>query len=144
MQRWLVWLLSVGLLLTGSRASFSATSKQYVTSESSLLFADSAQVEDATWTLSALAAGAGRISARYDRGATAHAQDYKWRCTIQLTGTNVVGETVEWYMASSDGTNPDGQLGTTDGALVTGKRNNLIPLGMTVVDQTTTNTNLTA
>jgi hypothetical protein len=123
--------------------AWGVTSKQYVTIESSLLFADAAQTPAATWTLSALGAGVGRISARYDRGAGAHAQDYKWRCWCQLTGTNVIGETVEWYLSSSDGTNPDGQIGTADAALVTGKRNNLIALGVLVVDQVTTNTTMT-
>jgi hypothetical protein len=144
MQRWLPWLLMAVLVLSGTRASVAATSKQYVNEESAITFADSAQTPSYTFTLSALAGGAGRISARGDRGASAHAQDYKWRCTVQLTGTNVVSTTIEWYLSSSDGTNPDGQIGTADAALTTDKRNNLIPLGVTVVDQTTTNTNITA
>lgn len=135
----------LGMLLFGWIGWAEAvTSKQYTVLETPLKFADSAQTPDATFTLSALATGAGRISARYDRGAGAHAALYEWRCTITLTGTNVVGETVEWYIATSDGTNPDGQVGTADAALTTAKRNNLKLIGLTIVDQTASNTAMTA
>lgn len=138
----IVWsvLLSLGLLASTTWAA----NKVYVNPESSILFADSAQVEQATWTLSALAAGAGRISAQYDRGAGAHAAWYEWRCRLRLTGTNVVGAVVEFYVATSDGTYVDGNVGTADAALASDKRNNLRPLGVLLVDQTTTNTEMVA
>lgn len=118
--------------------------KIYVNPETAILFADSAQAEDATMTLSALASGAGRYSARYDRGAGARAALYEWILNFSLTGTNVVGAQVEVYVVRSDGTYADGALGTTDAALVTGKRNNLLFAGLAIVDQVTTNTVMTA
>ncbi len=130
-------------LLFIASISFAASSKQYVNPESVITFADSAQTPSATMTLSALASGAGRISARYDRGSGAHAMCYNWESTIQLTGTNVVGDVVEYYLSTSDGTNPQGQIGTADAALTTNKRNNITWLGNLVVDQTTTNTSMT-
>jgi hypothetical protein len=120
------------------------TSKVYVTTEPSKLFADAAQAEDATWTLTGLISGAGRISARLDLGATTHAAFYRVRCHFQLTGTNIPGDTLEIYAATSDGTNPDGELGTADGALVSVKRNNLVWVGNLITDQVTTDTTMTA
>lgn len=119
--------------------------KLYVVLESPvILFADAAQTPDATLTLSALASGAGRVSARYDRGATAHAAWYEWRLRCQLTGTNIVGAAVEVYAFTSDGTNPDGEVGTADAAFATDKRNNAKPCGALFVDQVTTNVTMTA
>jgi membrane carboxypeptidase/penicillin-binding protein PbpC len=54
-----------------------------------------------------------------------------------------VGAAVEVWLGTSDGTNADGQLGTTTAALVTDKRNNLTPVGQLIVDQTTTNVAMT-
>ena len=118
--------------------------KTYLGLETPILFADAAQNEQATLTLSALAAGVGRVSARYDRGASAKAALYEWRFHCSLTGTNVVGATIELYAFTSDGSNPDGEIGTADAALATNKRQNGKPLGLLVVDQTTTNTIMTA
>jgi hypothetical protein len=119
-------------------------SKIYTAFEGVITFADSAQTPSAVLTLSALASGAGRISARYDRGTGSIATLYRWRATFQLTGTNVVGAAIELYVSSSDGTRPDGEIGTADAALTTDKRKNLIYAGTLIVDQTTTNTNMTA
>ena len=118
--------------------------KIYTAIETAILFADAAQAEDATMTLSALGSGAGRYSARFDRGAGSHAALYEWILNFSLTGTNVVGAQVEIYVVRSDGTNVDGALGTTDAALVTGKRNNLLFAGLAIVDQVTTNVVMTA
>jgi hypothetical protein len=135
------------LLFLWCGAVYSA-SKQYVSPESPIKFSDAGtQAPNATFSLSGLTNGTGRVSDRYDRGAGAHAALYEWRCTISLTGTNVVDASIEWYISTSDGTNPDGQLGTADAAIAgasSSKRNNLKPLGLTVVDQTTTNTPITA
>jgi hypothetical protein len=109
-------------------------------------FADSAQTPSATLTMTGatLTAGVGRISTRYDRGAGALPALYFYICTMSLTGTNVVDTTVEWWMAWSNGTISDGQVSATDSALTTSKRNNLKLVGVTIVDQTTSNTDMTA
>ena len=118
--------------------------KVYLALETPILFADSAQVEDATMQLSALATNTGRLSARYDRGAGSGARLYEWRFRCQLTGTNIIGAAIELYAFTSDGTAADGGLGTADAALATDKRANGKPLGILVVDQTTTNTTMVA
>lgn len=119
--------------------------KVYNLDETSILFADSAQAEDVTITLSALAAGAGRISARYDRGAAAKTTRYRWRATIQLASAGTVTESFDWFFSTSDGSEPDGNEGTTDAALSSGnKLRNLRYIGSTLTDTTSTNTNITS
>jgi hypothetical protein len=131
------------ILVTASTAW--ALNKILVTKGTALLFADAAQAEDVTITLSALAAGAGRCSARYQKtGGNVKSQFWEMRPHLQLTGTNVVTDVVEFYVSTSDGTNAQGAIATTDGALVTDKRKNLTFVGVLAVDQTTTNTTMTA
>jgi hypothetical protein len=111
-------------------------------------FADSAQTPSTNATLTLTGAtittGVGRISDRYDRGAGALPGTYYWTCTISLTGTNILDAVVEWWVAWSNGTNSDGQVSATDSALASAKRSNLKLAGLTIVDQTTSNTNMTA
>jgi hypothetical protein len=145
MKRYVAQLLV--LAVCWSSPAWAVVSPSYLNSNATpIKFADSAQTPTAVLTMTGaqVTAGTGRISGRYDRGAGAQPALYYWTCTMSLTGTNVVGEVVEWYVAYSDGTNPDGQLGTADAALTTNKRNNLHLAGLTIVDQTTTNTNMTA
>jgi hypothetical protein len=118
--------------------------KIYLASETPLLFADAAQTPTRQLTLTALAQNTGRVSAQHDRGATSGARLYEWRLRCSLTGTNVVGATIELYAFTSDGTNVDGEVGTADAALTTDKRNNGKPLGLLIVDQTTTNVIMSA
>jgi len=120
-------------------------SKVYVSPETALLFADSAQVEDATLTLSALAAGAGRISAQHDFGASARARLFTWRATFQMATAGVVGETIDIYLSTSDGTNPDGEEGVADAALgSTNSLRNMQYIGSVVVDTTSIEVDITA
>lgn len=141
MKRWFV-LSMLAVFLWAPLAH--AVNDIYWDRGTSKLFADSAQSEDVTITLSALASGAGRYSARYDKGSGSQPTKFSWECHLQLTGTNVVGEVVEFYVALSDGTNAQGALGTSDAALATDKRKNLTLIGVLVVDQTTTNTTMVA
>jgi hypothetical protein len=133
--------LALCLWLVPSRAL--GASLQYVLPGSPITFADSAQTPTRAWTLTALAAGAGRLSAQYDRGAGAGPAIWELRCKLSLTGTNTVGQTVEFYLSTSDGTDADGALGTADAALASDKRRNLLFVGVLVVDQTTTNVTMT-
>jgi hypothetical protein len=132
-------LLMALLLLSGT--AYAATSKQYLVMEAPITIGDSGTI---VLTMNNLAFGAGRMSTRYNRGTAARAALFEWRCTITLTGTNTVGQVIEWYLATSDGTTIDGNLSATDGALPTDKRNNLKPIGITIVDQATTNTPIIA
>lgn len=119
-----------------------ATNKIYRTQETSITFRDSGG--DAVITLQNLAAGAGRISARYDRGAGSKARLHTWRAVIQFETAPVVGELVEIYLAESDGTYMTGTLGTSDAALSSDKRRNLTLIGMVVADTTSTATDIIA
>jgi hypothetical protein len=140
MKRWLSSLVLV-LLLAGPAL---AVNKIYVDPETAITFGDSAQTPTVTITLSALASAAGRVSAQLDRGATARAMCYRWEGTFQLTGTNVVGATIDLYLATSNGSHVDGEVGTADAALSSvNKLLNLRFMGSVIVDQTTTNTDMT-
>jgi hypothetical protein len=119
-----------------------AVSNQYILLESPIVFQDSGGT--VVFTLSNLLNGAGQYSARFDRTTAARTPYYFWRCTIQLTGTNVPGAQIEIYLGTSDGTNADGQLVTGGGGLATDKRNNLKLLGTVTADQATTNVSMTA
>ena len=123
-----------------------AVSPQYVNPGTTpIIFADGAQAPNGgTWTLSNRNPGTGEVGARYDKGTGAKPAWWEYRCRFALTGTNVPGEKIELYISTSDGTNPDGEIGTGDGAISADKRRNLKRIGTLVVDQTTTNTIMTA
>lgn len=122
-----------------------AVSNQSILPGTPVIFADSAQTPTRAWTLSALAASAGRVSVQHDQGAGAHAAYWSFVCKIQLTGTLVIPSQVEFYVAVGDGTNVAGEVGTADAALASSdKRRNLRPLGVLAVDQTTQNVTMTA
>jgi len=117
----------------------------YKAIETALVFADSAQTPDANLTLSALAATAGRVSARHDLGAASSARQYEVRATFQMGTAGVVGEAIDIYLSTSDGTNPDGEEGAADAAL--GSANslkNMHYVGSVIIDTTSTNTDITA
>ena len=115
--------------------------KVYTAFETPITFQDSGG--SAVITLNNLATAAGRISARYDRGAGSIATWYLCRVTVQLATTGTLGEQVEVYISTSDGTHPDGEIGTADAALTTDKRRNLKFVGFVYADQTATNTDMT-
>jgi hypothetical protein len=97
---------------------------------------------DAVITLQNLSAGAGRVSARYDRGAGSLPRVYEWRGVFQFNTAPVVGELVEIYLFESDGTYMNGTLGTSDAALGSDKRKNGKLIGVVVVDTTSTATDI--
>jgi hypothetical protein len=93
------------------------------------------------WNLTGLGPGAGQYSTRFDKNtivSPSGAMPYKWtaRCRFQAAVGMTVNDQVEWYIATSDGTFADGNLGTTAAALVTDKRKNLRLMMTTIVDQT--------
>lgn len=141
MKRGLFAVLALTLLVPSWAG---AVSKQYTAPGTAVIFADSAQTPTVTWTLSNKANGVGQVSARYDKGAGSQPALWEMRCRFSFTGTNVVGTTLELYVATSDGTNPDGEVGTSDASMSSDKRRNLLFVGVLVVDQTTTNTVMTA
>ena len=68
-------------------------------------------------TLTSLAASAGRQGALHDFGVAARSRLFVWRLFGEFATAPVVGEILEAYMKTSDGTNPDNDDGTGDMAI---------------------------
>lgn len=102
--------------------------KIYTAPETPLVFKGSGG--DAVITLANLGFGAGRISARYDRGTGSKPRLYKWRGVVQWEDNPVAGEAAEILLAESDGTIVDGVVGVADAALTAGQRTNLGIMGI--------------
>ncbi len=90
-------------------------------------------------TLTSLASDAGRQSDQYDRGTGDLDMLYEWRAYCKFATTPVVGETVDIYLKTSDGTHIDNDDGVTDAALsAEDKLKNLTYVGSIVVDEAST------
>ena len=111
--------------------------KIYIAPETSHTWTDTGG--DDTLDLGGLAASTGvRQGDQWDRGAGSLAQLFIWRLIIDGFDTApVVGECVHAYLGFSDGTNHDGDLGTTDAASSTVVLPNLLRIGATKVQTTT-------
>ena len=118
------------------------TNKIYAVAETPVSFRDSGGT--VAITLQNLGAGAGRISAQWDRGAGAQPMRYRARITCSWAATVTVGQAIELYLATSNGTDVDGTVGVVNAALTTEKRRNLQPVGFLIVDQTSANVPTTA
>jgi hypothetical protein len=116
--------------------------KIYRAVETAITFRDSSG--DVVITLQNLAAGAGRVSARYDRGAGSLAQLHEVTAVVQFETAAALGEAVEIYLFQSDGTYMDGTLGTADAALGTDKRKNGMLIGAVIADTVSTATDIIA
>jgi hypothetical protein len=113
------------------------TSKAYILPGTTTTFRDSAG--DVTLTLASLASAAGRQSAQHDLGSGARAFTYNWRAFVKFATAPVVGETVNIYLKTSDGTNADNDDGTGDLAVsAEDKLKNLTWIGSIVVDEAST------
>lgn len=119
--------------------------KIYAAPESVITFQDSGG--DAVISLQNLAAGAGRYSARFDRGTGSISAWARLRFVWQMETAGVIPEAVEVYVStwSEDGNDSDGGLGTSDAALTTDLRRNLgNPALIGIVDKTATATDIVA
>lgn len=126
-----------------SSLSFGAVSPQYVHPGTPITYSDSGSTH--IMVLQNLASLTGVYGARHDKGAGAQPGQWMWACSFTLTGTNVGGAQIEIYVSWSDGTYADGALGTTNGTLASAdKRRDLKLVGTVIVDQTATNTTMTA
>lgn len=113
------------------------TSKAYLLPETLIEFKDSGG--DAAFTCTSLAAGAGRQSAQYDFGTSARPYIFSWRAYVKFSTTPVVGEVIDVYIKTSDGTYVDNDDGTTDAALsAEDKLKNLTRIGFITVDEAST------
>jgi hypothetical protein len=116
--------------------------KIYTAFETPITFQDSGG--SAVITLQNLAAATGRISARFDRGAGSIATWYMCRAKIEKGIASVVNEVVAVYVSTSDGTNPDGNVGTADAALTTANASALPLIIPLLITSTATNTPFTS
>lgn len=114
--------------------------KIYRAVETPVVFRDSSG--DVVLTLQNLAAGAGRVSAQYDRGAGSKSQYHEVTAVFQMETAGVIGEAIEVWLFESDGTYQDGTVGTIDAALASDKRRNGMLIGAVIVDTTSTATNI--
>jgi hypothetical protein len=98
-----------------------------------------ASAGDVAFSAASVGFGAGRKSAQWDRGASPQPAMYSWRAKLKLQATPVVGETIDFYMATSDGTIIDGTTTAADAAFTDEDAlPNMVYLGSVVVDMVTT------
>lgn len=116
--------------------------KIYRATETPITFRDSSG--DVVLTLQNLGFGAGRVSARYDRGAGSLAELHEVIGVFQFETAPALGEAIEIYLFQSDGTYMDGTLGTSDAALSSDKRRNGILVGAVIADTTSASTDIIA
>lgn len=111
-----------------------ATSKAYQLSETEITFKASAGT--VAFTPTSLAASNGRQSAQHDFGTSARAYMFNWTAYVKFATTPVVGEVIEIWGKTSDGTHIDNDDGTGDIAVSSAdKLKNLTPIGRIVVDE---------
>jgi len=90
-------------------------------------------------TLTSVATVAGRQGALHDFGVAARSLEHAWRAWVKFATTPVVGDVIEIYWKTSDGTSPDNDDGTGDIAVSSiDKLKNLQLLGFIVVDEAST------
>ena len=117
--------------------------KVYQHDETAITWLDTGGTELFTGT--SVSSGAGRQGALHDFGTSARAERYAWRAYCQFATTPVVGEVVQIYWKSSDGTHPDNDDGTGDIAVsAQDKLRNLEFLGNIVVDEAATGVKMVA
>ena len=98
---------------------------------------------DNTMTFASLAADGVRVGAQDDLGSAARPRLYAWRFVVDGFSTApVVGETVDVYLATGDGTYIDGNVGASDAAGSTAQLPNLLFLGSATVQTTSTTDDL--
>ena len=110
--------------------------KQYIAPETATTWRDTGG--DLAMTLAGLVADGARVGARKDLGAASRSQWYEWR--VQIDGFDtapVVGESINIYIATSDGSIEDGNVGAIDAAVATAALPNLTYLRSAIVQTTT-------
>jgi hypothetical protein len=117
--------------------------KVYVARGTPVVWSDTAG--DLVMLLNNLAATTGvRVGAQKDWGAGSTSEWYEWRLTVQFETAPVVGETVNVYLSTSDGTEEDGQVGVADAAGAVNDLPNMNFIGALVVTSTDADHDMTA
>lgn len=108
--------------------------KIYQLLETAITWAASGGTE--TFTPTSLGSLAGRQGALHDFGTGSIARRFRWRAWIKPGGTRVVGELIEIYLKTSDGTHPDNDDGTGDIAVsAKDKLRNCLLIGHIEIDE---------
>ena len=111
-------------------------SKAYIAQETAITFQSSGGT--VAFTPTSLATVSGRQSAQHNFGTSARAPNFAWRAYVQFSTAPVLGETIDIYAKTSDGTHDDNDDGTGDIAVSSvEKLRNLQYLGSIVVDEST-------
>lgn len=139
---WRTRMLLLCLSVLYASTGICATSYQYTNPGTPITFGDSGQTY--AWTLSNRTTGTGQVSARADKGGGAQPSLWEMRCTISLTGTLTIGATLEYYIATSDGSVADANVGTVNASITSDQRRALMLAGVLVVYQSTQNTKMYA
>ena len=109
-------------------------SKIYINPEATTTWTDA--TGDLAMTLNNLASGAGRQGAQKDLGSAARPFWYEWRAFVEFATTPVIGERVDIFLKTSDGTHPDNDDGTGNIAVSNeAKLRNLQYIGSVLVDE---------
>jgi len=88
--------------------------------------------------LGGLAAAGVRVGAQHDLGSGSRSEWYEWRAVIDgFDSAPVPGEHVDFYIATSDGTLHDGDIGTADAAGAVDDLPNFKRLGIVTVQTVT-------
>lgn len=117
--------------------------KTYLVRETPIVWSDSGA--DLVMTLNDLDNGVARIGAQKNFGAGSTADEFEWRLTVQFETEPVVGETVDVYLSTSNGTEEDGQEGVADADVGdNGSLKNMHYIGSLVVTTATVDHDMTA
>jgi hypothetical protein len=110
----------------------------YVQPETAITWRNTAGT--AVLTLTSVAASAGRQGALHDFGAlTARSRRYEWRAFVKFATAPVVGDIIDIYLKTGDGTHRDNDDGTGDAAVSSvNKLRNLVWIGAIEVDEAST------
>ena len=110
------------------------SSKVYLLPETAITFKNTGGT--VAFTPTSLATVSGHQSAQHDFGTAARAYQFNWRAYVKFGTDPVVGETVDIYIKTSDGTHIDNDDGTTDIAVsAEDKLKNLTYIGSISVDE---------
>jgi hypothetical protein len=109
--------------------------KIYLHEEAGTITWDSAGTTE-SFTPTSLATVSGRQGAYHDFGTSARSRLYRWRAWLKPGATRVVGQQVQIYWTTGDGTHYDNDDGTGDIALsAADKLRNLQQIGTVVIDE---------
>lgn len=110
------------------------TSKAYQLDETAITWLDTGGTNLFTGT--SLGIGAGRQGAQHDFGTSARVFEFYWRAYMKFATTPVIGEVIQLYWKTSDGTHIDNDDGTGDIAVsAEDKLKNLKLIGSIEVDE---------